>query len=110
MSKSIAWLPLLTANEVAERLRVSKSRAYELLHEHPETVSIGRSVRIPESALEDFLRRNEHASRSSVARPQRGREGPVRRPAAAANDAGREAQHDEQFVQVRNRLLASLKR
>lgn len=49
----------LSVAEVADRLRVSKMTVYRLVH-NAELVSVrvGRSVRIPEPAYEDFLSDN----------------------------------------------------
>jgi excisionase family DNA binding protein len=49
--------PLLTISEVASALRVSKMTIYRLVHggELP-AIRIGRSFRVPDSALRDYLR------------------------------------------------------
>jgi excisionase family DNA binding protein len=56
---SIANLPshYLTVTEVAEIMRVSKMTVYRLVRDHAlASVRIGRSYRIPENALEEYLR------------------------------------------------------
>ena len=47
----------LTIAEVAARMRVSKMTVYRMVHagELP-AVRVGRSFRVPESAVEDYLR------------------------------------------------------
>lgn len=48
--------PLMTVAEVAEAMRVSKMTVYRLVHSgEMGSVRIGRSYRIPESALERYI-------------------------------------------------------
>src|SRR6478735_4006355 len=47
----------LTAADVANRLRVSRARAYELLKEMP-VLRVGRTVRVAESDFHAWLRRS----------------------------------------------------
>jgi len=49
----------LTVAEVAARMRVSKMTVYRLVHsgELP-AVRVGRSFRVPEDAVNDYLRRS----------------------------------------------------
>lgn len=48
--------PLMTVAEVAEAMRVSKMTVYRLVHSgEMGSVRIGRSYRIPESALEQYI-------------------------------------------------------
>lgn len=48
---------LLTADEVATLLKVSRARAYELMRaKHFDVVRIGRQVRVRESSLREFVR------------------------------------------------------
>ncbi|WP_049822218.1 helix-turn-helix domain-containing protein [Arthrobacter sp. H41] len=48
--------PLMTVAEVAEAMRVSKMTVYRLVHAgEMGSVRIGRSYRIPESALEQYI-------------------------------------------------------
>jgi excisionase family DNA binding protein len=55
----------LTIAEVAEVLRVSKMTVYRLVQAHTLAyVRFGKSYRIPENAVEDFIRKAE-ASASS---------------------------------------------
>lgn len=56
---SIANLPTayLTIAEVAAALRVSKMTVYRLVKSHAlESVRFGKSYRIPESAVEEYIR------------------------------------------------------
>ena len=47
---------LMTVREVAERLRLSRSKVYELINlRELRTVKIGRCVRIPETAVRELL-------------------------------------------------------
>lgn len=48
---------LLKAKDVAARLQVSLSRAYEVMREM-EPITIGRSLRVSEAALVNFIARN----------------------------------------------------
>jgi len=52
-----AQLKLLTVAEVAELMRVSKMTVYRLVHGGGlPAVRIGRSFRVPEQAVNDYLR------------------------------------------------------
>jgi excisionase family DNA binding protein len=47
---------LLTVDEVADLLRIPKARVYELVRQRKlRVVYIGRSVRIPEEALDELV-------------------------------------------------------
>ncbi len=47
---------LLTAQEIAERLRISRARAYELLRLNMfPVIRIGRSVRVSATSVEAFI-------------------------------------------------------
>ena len=49
----------LTVAEVAEHMRVSKMTVYRLVHAGDlEAVRVGRSFRVPEKAVEDYLGRS----------------------------------------------------
>jgi excisionase family DNA binding protein len=49
---------LLTPEETAERLRISRTVLYELIRRNEiESIKLGRSRRIPVSAVEDFVTR-----------------------------------------------------
>ena len=49
--------PFLTVAEVAQRMRVSKMTVYRLVHSGELTaVRVGRSYRVPEKAVHDYLR------------------------------------------------------
>lgn len=51
---------LLTVNEVAELLRISRSRAYELSNTHDfPSVRVGRLVRVPQDDLINWLHRQQ---------------------------------------------------
>jgi excisionase family DNA binding protein len=55
---------LLTANDLAERLRVSKYHAYELMRRNViPSVRIGRLRRIREQDLESFIVRGDRQRR-----------------------------------------------
>ena len=55
--KNFSNVRFLTVSEVAEVMRVSKMTVYRLIHsgEMP-AVRFGRSYRVPESAVEQYLR------------------------------------------------------
>lgn len=57
MSSSLSEVKFLTVAEVAKLMRVSKMTVYRLVHsgELP-AVQIGRSFRVPEQAVHDYLR------------------------------------------------------
>ena len=68
---SIANLPTayLTIAEVAAALRVSKMTVYRLVKSHAlASVRFGKSYRIPESAVEDYIRQSQVPSESEVPR------------------------------------------
>ncbi len=49
----------LTVAEVATRMRVSKMTVYRLVHSGDlEAVRVGRSFRVPEPAVDEYLRRS----------------------------------------------------
>ncbi len=49
----------LTVAEVAARMRVSKMTVYRLVHGGQlEAVRVGRSFRVPDDAVEEYLRRS----------------------------------------------------
>ena len=48
----------LTVAEVAQTMRVSKMTVYRLVHNGElEAVRVGRSFRVPESAVDEYLRK-----------------------------------------------------
>jgi excisionase family DNA binding protein len=52
---------LLTIEEVAVRLRIGRSTAYRLCQQRRlPTLTIGKAVRVPADALEEWVRRNIH--------------------------------------------------
>ncbi|MBG6218134.1 excisionase family DNA binding protein [Arthrobacter sp. CAN_A6] len=56
MAEVLGSDPLMTVAEVAEAMRVSKMTVYRLVHAgEMGSVRIGRSYRIPESALEHYI-------------------------------------------------------
>ena len=57
MSSNLSEVQFLTVAEVAKLMRVSKMTVYRLVHsgELP-AVQIGRSFRVPEQAVHDYLR------------------------------------------------------
>jgi excisionase family DNA binding protein len=71
MSEETGRVRYLTVEEVADVMRVSKMTVYRLLHsgELPG-VRVGRSFRVPQDALEGYLR-----SSSTVPQPQERGEG-----------------------------------
>ena len=51
--------PFLTVAEVAARIRVSKMTVYRLVHSGQlEAVRVGRSFRVPEDAVDEYIRRS----------------------------------------------------
>jgi len=56
---------LYTTTEAAQLLSIGRSTVYELIDAHRlESVSIGRSRRIPAKALDDFIARLRSSDRS----------------------------------------------
>jgi len=57
MKRPAEELPqLFTVREVAERLRLSRSKVYELINlRELRTIKIGRCVRVPEAAVRELL-------------------------------------------------------
>ena len=76
---------LLTIPEAARRLRIGRTLAYELIGAGTlEVVHIGRAVRVPVDAVDDFVERRRIEERSSTGRRV---DSPMRRgPAAASHD------------------------
>lgn len=66
--KNLSEVQFLTVAEVAGMMRVSKMTVYRLVHagELP-AVQFGRSYRVPESAVEDFVRKARVDGRSESA-------------------------------------------
>ncbi|MEH3033374.1 MAG: helix-turn-helix domain-containing protein [Aeromicrobium erythreum] len=53
----MAGTTFLTVAEVAEQMRVSKMTVYRLVHAGElEAVRVGRSFRVPEKAVEEYLK------------------------------------------------------
>ena len=79
--RPLAEVRFLTVAEVAAIMRVSKMTVYRLVHggELP-AVRVGRSFRVPEQAVHDYLRSVLRRDRLTPARawPGRGRSGPAR--------------------------------
>jgi excisionase family DNA binding protein len=58
MSLSNVHTSYLTISEVAERLRVSRMTVYRLVHAREiASARFGRSYRVPEQALDEYLRK-----------------------------------------------------
>jgi excisionase family DNA binding protein len=57
MTNETTTRPLLTVAQVAERLNISRSAAYDLVRPHGglPAVRIGRSVRVHPDALDEFV-------------------------------------------------------
>lgn len=54
-----AGTQFLTIAEVADRMRVSKMTVYRLVHNGQlEAIRVGRSFRVPEGAMEEYLQRS----------------------------------------------------
>jgi len=54
-----AAVRFLTVAEVAQRIRVSKMTVYRLVHSGElEAVRVGRSFRVPDGAVDEYLRRS----------------------------------------------------
>jgi len=57
MSASLSEVRFLTVAEVASVMRVSKMTVYRLVHSGElSAVQVGRSYRVPEQAVHDYLR------------------------------------------------------
>lgn len=57
MSSNLSEVTFLTVAEVAKLMRVSKMTVYRLVHSGDlQAVQIGRSYRVPEQAVHDYLR------------------------------------------------------
>ncbi len=55
---NVSEVRFLTVAEVATTMRVSKMTVYRLVHAGMlEAVRVGRSFRVPESAVQEYLRR-----------------------------------------------------
>jgi excisionase family DNA binding protein len=57
MTSSLSEIKFLTVAEVAEVMRVSRMTVYRLVHAGDlASVRVGRSFRVPERAVHDYLR------------------------------------------------------
>ena len=57
MSSNLSEVKFLTVTEVAKVMRVSKMTVYRLVHAGElQAVQIGRSYRVPEQAVNEYLR------------------------------------------------------
>ena len=89
--RPLAEVRFLTVAEVAAIMRVSKMTVYRLVHagELP-AVRVGRSFRVPEDAVHDYLRRRRSSTppdrRHRATASRRGVAGP--RPASPAHVCG----------------------
>jgi excisionase family DNA binding protein len=59
--------PLLTADELAELLRLSRAQVYALKHEIG-FVRLGRSIRFDQSSVDAFLSRHREGDSQTIAR------------------------------------------
>lgn len=61
--RQVAEMSFMTVAEVAALMRVSKMTVYRLVHsgELP-AVRVGRSFRVPEQAVDDYLRESYHGT------------------------------------------------
>lgn len=61
--RQVAEMSFMTVAEVAALMRVSKMTVYRLVHsgELP-AVRVGRSFRVPEQAVNDYLRESYHGT------------------------------------------------
>jgi excisionase family DNA binding protein len=61
--RQVAEMSFMTVAEVAALMRVSKMTVYRLVHsgELP-AVRVGRSFRVPEQAVNDYLRDSNHGT------------------------------------------------
>ena len=56
---NVSEVKFLTVAEVASTMRVSKMTVYRLVHSGAlEAVRVGRSFRVPERAVQDYLRKS----------------------------------------------------
>jgi excisionase family DNA binding protein len=56
-------LQLLTPEEVADRLRISRAKVFELFHEGLPSLRIGRCRRVDVERLREWLAAQEHLPR-----------------------------------------------
>lgn len=64
--KPLSEVNFLTVAEVAAVMRVSKMTVYRLVHsEHLPAIRVGRSFRVPEHAVHDYLRQSYVGVRSA---------------------------------------------
>jgi len=68
MRRTVEELPrLLTVRDVAQRLRLSKTKVYELINlRELRSVKIGRCVRVPEAAVRELLANSGLAEAAAV--------------------------------------------
>ncbi|MCZ1000843.1 helix-turn-helix domain-containing protein [Streptomyces mirabilis] len=69
-ARPLSEVVLLTVAEVAAVMRVSRMTVYRLVHSgHLPAIRVGRSFRVPEQAVHEYLRENSMESIESTDRP-----------------------------------------
>lgn len=73
MNNTAKELPrLMTVREVAELLRLSRTKVYELINlRELRTVKIGRCVRVPEAAVRELLANSGLVEAAAVSKDRR---------------------------------------
>jgi len=63
---ALGQIQFLTVAEVAAAMRVSKMTVYRLVHSgHLPAIRVGRSFRVPEQAVHEYLRESYVGARSA---------------------------------------------
>ncbi len=61
--RQVAEMSFMTVAEVAALMRVSKMTVYRLVHNNElPAVRVGRSFRVPEAAVQDYLSESYHGT------------------------------------------------
>ncbi|WP_328760660.1 helix-turn-helix domain-containing protein [Streptomyces sp. NBC_00271] len=69
-ARPLSEVVFLTVAEVAAVMRVSRMTVYRLVHSgHLPAIRVGRSFRVPEQAVHEYLRENFTESIESTDRP-----------------------------------------
>jgi hypothetical protein len=71
----------LTADDIAEELQVSRSKAYEIMHEIPHLEAGRRCLRVTRAAFDAWLRRREVPGCDSTSEATRGGRASTTQPA-----------------------------
>jgi len=73
MRRTVEELPrLLTVRDVAQRLRLSRTKVYELINlRELRSVKIGRCVRVPEAAVRELLANSGLVEAAAVSNDRR---------------------------------------